>query len=136
MSPFSFPVPVFLSGFSAQPGLDRRLVQELATGRFLDEGRNVMLLGPPGVGKTNLGIMTAERGHRATFTTTVDLTARLTRSMETNRLHRATRVMTQAKLLIIDEVGYLSFDAARASLLFQMICQRIPEETERGLDQQ
>ena len=39
--------------FAAQPGLDRRLIDELATGRFLSEGRNLVLLGPPGVGKTS-----------------------------------------------------------------------------------
>jgi DNA replication protein DnaC len=40
--------------FAAQPSLDRRLVEELATTRFLSEGRNLVLLGPPGVGKTHL----------------------------------------------------------------------------------
>src|SRR5262249_7081072 len=53
--------------FAAQPGIDRRLIDELATGRFLSEGRNVILLGPPGVGKTHLaiglGVLTAELGH-------------------------------------------------------------------------
>src|SRR5262245_27456966 len=50
--------------FSAQPSVDRRLVEELSGGRFLHEGRNVILLGPPGVGKTHLaialGVRTAE----------------------------------------------------------------------------
>ena len=73
--------------FTAQPGLDRRLIEELATGRFLSEGRNIVLLGQPGVGKTHLaiglGVMTAERGHRVTFTTAMDLAARLTKAMET-----------------------------------------------------
>ncbi|AMV40486.1 transposase [Planctomyces sp. SH-PL62] len=68
--------------------------------------------------------MTAERGHRVTSTTAVDLAARLTEAMDSNRLHRATQVMTQPKLLIVDEVGYLGFDTPQASLLFQVICQR------------
>lgn len=118
--------------FQAQPGLDRRLIDELAAGRFLYEGRNVVLLGPPGVGKTHLaiglGVMTAERGHRVTFTTAADLAAGLTKAMAANRLHRAIQVLMQPKLLIIDEVGYLSLETTRASLLFQVICQRYQKE--------
>lgn len=125
-----FPVPKRLSDFdySAQPGLDRRLVEELATGRFLYEGRNLVLLGPPGVGKTHLaiglGVMTCELGHRVYFTSAMDLARKLTLAMEQNRLHRQLCALTQPKLLIIDEVGYLSLDATQASLLFQVICQR------------
>ena len=69
-----FPVHKTLDGFdfAAQPSIDRRLIDELATGRFLHEGRNVVLLGPPGVGKTHLaialGVRTCELGHRAGFT--------------------------------------------------------------------
>ena len=118
--------------FKAQPSLDRRLIEELATGRFLYEGRNVVLLGPPGVGKTHLaiglGVMTAERGHRVTFTTAIDLATRLTRAIETNRLRRAMQMMVQPKLLIIDEVGYLSLEPPQASLLFQVLCQRYQKE--------
>lgn len=125
-----FPVPKRLSDFdfTAQPGLDRRLIDELATGRFLYEGRNLVMLGPPGVGKTHLaiglGVMTCELGHRVYFTTAMDLARKLTTAMEQNRLHRQLCALTQPKLLIIDEVGYLSLDATQASLLFQVICQR------------
>ena len=72
--------------------------------------------------------MTAERGHRVSFTTAVELAARLTKAMDGNRLHREMQGLTQPKLLIIDEVGYLAFDAAQASLLFQVICQRYQKE--------
>lgn len=125
-----FPVQKRLSDFdyAAQPGLDRRLIEELATGRFLYEGRNLVLLGPPGVGKTHiaigLGVMTAELGHRVYFTSAMELARKLTLAMEQNRLHRQLCALTQPKLLIIDEVGYLSLDATQASLLFQVICQR------------
>lgn len=114
--------------FSAQPGLDRRLVDELATGRFLYEGRNLVFLGPPGVGKshlaTALGVRACELGHRVYFTTAMELARRLTLAMEQNRLHRELNRLKHPKLLIIDEVGYLTLSAAQASLLFQAICQR------------
>lgn len=129
-----FPVRKRLSDFdfNAQPGLDRRLIEELQTGRFMHEGRNVVLLGPPGVGKTHLaiglGMMTAELGHRVAFATAIDLAAQLTKAMETNRLHRALQSLMQPKLLIIDEVGYLGLDVPQASLMFQVICQRYQRE--------
>jgi DNA replication protein DnaC len=67
--------------FSAQPSIDKRLIDELATGRFLHEGRNVVFLGPPGVGKTHLaialGVLTAEMGHRIYFTTAIGLARRM-----------------------------------------------------------
>ena len=114
--------------YTAQPSIDRRLIEELATGRFLYEGRSIIFLGPPGVGKTHLGIalgvMTAELGHRVYFTTAMEMARRLSRAMAENRLHREMKNLTRPKLLVIDEVGYLTLDQAQASLLFQVISQR------------
>jgi DNA replication protein DnaC len=114
--------------FAAQPSVDQRLIDELATGRYLAEGRNIVLLGPPGVGKTHLaiglGVRVAEMGHRVYFTSAMDLARKLTRAVDANRLHRELNALQQPKLLIIDEIGYLPFDAVQASLLFQVICRR------------
>lgn len=118
--------------FQQQPSLDQRLIEELATGRFLHEGRNVIFLGPPGVGKSHLaialGVLTAEMGHRLYFTTAVELARRMARAMAENRLSREIKNLTRPKLLIIDEVGYLTLETAHASLLFQAICERYEKQ--------
>ena len=70
--------------FTAQPGVEEPLIRELATLRFLDQGANVLFIGPPGVGKTMLAVglarAGAEAGHRVYFTTAADLAARCHRA--------------------------------------------------------
>lgn len=125
-----FPVQKRVSefDFAAQPAVDKRLIEELATGRFSAEGRNIIFLGPPGVGKTHLaialGVVTAELGHRVYFTSAIEMARKLTKAMHENRLSRELKNLTRPKVLIIDEVGYLSLEAPEASLVFQVISQR------------
>jgi len=114
--------------FTLQPSIDRRLVDELATGRFLSEARNLVLLGPPGVGKTHLaialGMSTAQLGYRVYFTTALEMARRMARAMSEGKLTREMNNLVRPTLLIVDEVGYVALDSAQASLLFQVIAQR------------
>jgi DNA replication protein DnaC len=114
--------------FSQQPSVDHRLVDELATGRFLSEGRNLVFLGPPGVGKTHLaialGIITAQLGFRIYFTSAIDMGRRMAKAMAEGKLTREMNNLVRPTLLILDEVGYLALDSVQASLLFQVIAHR------------
>jgi DNA replication protein DnaC len=118
--------------YDAQPSIDRRLVEELSTARFCGEGRNVVLLGPPGVGKTHLaialGVRVCELGQRVYFTSAIELARRLTKAQREHRLHRQIKNLVRPSLLIIDEVGYLTLDATQASLVFQVIAERYEKQ--------
>ena len=114
--------------FKFQPSIDHRLVRELATGRFLAQAENVLLFGAPGVGKTHLsvalGIEACRLGLRVTFTTAAALITTLGKALYENRLEERLKILTQPKLLIIDEIGYIPIDRQGANLFFQLISRR------------
>jgi DNA replication protein DnaC len=112
----------------AASGIDRNLLAELGTCRYLETATNVLLIGPPGVGKTHiatgLGHAAVTAGYRTYFTSAADLAARCHRAAIEGKWGTMMRFFAGPTLLVIDELGYLPLPAEAASALFQVINQR------------
>jgi DNA replication protein DnaC len=114
--------------FSFQPSLDERKVKELAQLGFISKQENIVLLGPPGVGKTHLaiglGIRACQNKIRTLFSTVTSLMDQLYTTLIDNSTVEMIEGYCRFPLMIIDELGYMSLDIQRANLFFQLISKR------------
>jgi DNA replication protein DnaC len=118
--------------FGNLPHIEPAQVWQLASGEFVSNRENVILVGNPGTGKTHLaislGIKLCSSGYQVRFFTAAGLATQLNEAQELKRLSRMQHQLSKVDLLILDELSYLSFNKNHAQLLFQAISER----TERG----
>jgi DNA replication protein DnaC len=114
--------------FDYPKSIDRELVMRAATLDFVREKANIVFIGPSGVGKTHLanalGHLACLRGYRVRFVVAADLVNDLVAGQARNTLHRRLAAWAGPEVLIVDELGYLSFDARGADLLYQVFNKR------------
>ena len=114
--------------FSFQPSIKREQIESLHELGFLERKENVVLLGPPGVGKTHLAISlavtAAERGRRVYYGTLSDLITSLEEAQAAGLLQQRLKVLTHPALLVVDEIGYLPISRTGAMLFFQLMARR------------
>jgi DNA replication protein DnaC len=114
--------------FDHARGLKREVIAHLGTLDFIAARDNVVFLGPPGTGKTHLAIGLAIRacqaGHRVAFATAAHWVARLADAHTQGRLQAELVRLGRYPLLVVDEVGYIPFEAEAANLFFQLVSAR------------
>lgn len=114
--------------FSAQQNVSKLKLLELTEGHFVREHRNIVLYGPPGVGKTHcllaIGLAACMKGYRTLFTTAAGLLTTLLDAKRDGSITRRLKQLDRHALLLIDKLGYIPFEREATDLLFQVISQR------------
>jgi DNA replication protein DnaC len=114
--------------FDFQPSVDRKLIADLASLRFVTEGRPVLLLGQPGCGKSHLAIglatLAVEAGYRGYFTSAADPCATITSAYADGSFQTKIRTYTGPSVLVVDDVGLTPLDRAAGNAFFQVVNRR------------
>jgi len=114
--------------FSALPSVPKQKVLEMSRGEWVEQHTNCCLIGNAGTGKTHaaiaLGLAICRLGRRVRFVTAANLVTQLEEAQQQHRLERVLSQLDRVDLLVIDELGYLSFSRGGAELLFQVFADR------------